>query len=156
MRDLFRKIHTNWKPSQITNFRKGTLQLKGPVERAKFESGDIDTWDIALMAKVLLYSETSQEKLDKDSAFQGCKDAVEMIRAKRNFLSHDCSKELTESDCQRTIRELSNALVNLGFDMEKFKTTLEGEKKLSKFQVLKWPRLPSQMLQPTQENSSYN
>ena len=124
------KIHPNWnnKPSDMSKFDKGTTTLQGKDETASFKAGDIDKWDIALLSKVLLYSTVSKDKLCNDTAFTGCKAAIETITSLRNSVQgHNPSGELTKHDYESKMEKLRNAVVDkLCFDAEEFDKAIEG------------------------------
>ena len=124
------KIHPNWsnRPSDMKNFDKGNVALKGKDETTKFKSGDINQWDISLISKVLLHSQKCSDKLRNDSTFFGCKAAVEKITSIRNSVQgHSSSGELTKYDYDNEIDKLRIAVVDgLGYDAEDFKQAIEG------------------------------
>eukprot|EP00795_Rhopilema_esculentum_P000409 gene409-10076_t len=123
LRRLFMKIHPTWKNSMqdIQSFNKGQLRLDSHETR-KFKSGDIGSWDITLMAKVLLYSDLAVSALQNDQI-----DAVKKIREIKNtILSHHDSNELTKSEFEKIMKELKPAIVQVGIIEEEFETTLRN------------------------------
>ena len=120
------KIHPTWKNSNkdIQSFKKGQLSLE-IQEKQKFKSGDICSWDITLMAKVLLYSDLAASALQNDQTTQ---DAVKIIReVKNNILSHHDSNELTKSKFDKIMKELKPAIMQVGIREEEFETTLRSK-----------------------------
>ena len=93
----------------------------------KFNSGDINEWDITLTCKVLLLSKKSNEKLNKKKQFNGFEDAIKTIRnIKNKLLSHNKSNEVSDIEYEKSIKDLQRSVVKLGFDAGDFEAALQG------------------------------
>ena len=127
LRDLFQQLHYGWSnsPDDIAKFDLGKVPLKHKVEIRRFNSGNIEEWDISLLSKVLLYKAKLTKKLSSER-----KTAIELIRDIRNSVQgHSESGTLTRYDYENKMSQLRHSVVNvLGFVTEKkFEQIIEGK-----------------------------
>ena len=128
LRELFLRIHPSWKnePGDIKRIVNGKFRPDS-YEQSKFNSGDINEWDITLICKVLLYSKASKQRLEKDKEFRGYEDAIKSIRdIKNTMLSHNRSNSISKTEYEKAINTLQGSVIKLGFSRQIFEDTLEG------------------------------
>lgn len=127
LRNYFLTVHPNWsnKPSDAKALRKGALVLQN-YEEAKFNTGNIDDWDVALLVRVLRYSAVSSAELkrnpDKDKAL--CK--IKEIR--NNIIGHKANEKISNADFTLLWEDLKRCLLVIGGSEEDINDTLVGKK----------------------------
>ncbi len=127
LRELFKRIHPSWKNQRSDAFslKRGSLHLKAEIEIERFNTGDIEQWDISLLCKVLLYTEEAMKKLEESGEI---KDAIKQIKDIRNEqFAHKGKRELTVTEHGDIMIQIKSALETLGFPKEELKPLSKGE-----------------------------
>eukprot|EP00794_Sanderia_malayensis_P012234 gene12234-13495_t len=110
LRNLFQRINPNWSnsPCDVTNFQKDNLQVL-PYERPRFDSGNINNWDISLLSKVLLYSSSKNSLGEKELK------AIESLKkVKDEMVSHCANIELSVQKFEEKMENIRSSLMEIG------------------------------------------
>eukprot|EP00794_Sanderia_malayensis_P000024 gene24-614_t len=120
LRGLFIKKHPHWRNSKkdIENFKRGSLHLEH-FEKEPFNSGNIYTWDVSLLSKVLLKSD-SRNMLNEEEIH-----AVECLRDIKNKLISHCSNiEVSEKEFEDYMSSALHSLMTIGVSEERLTVAL--------------------------------
>eukprot|EP00794_Sanderia_malayensis_P004419 gene4419-5009_t len=114
LRNLFQRINPNWSnnPSVVINFQKDNLQVL-PYERPRFDSGNINNWDISLLSKVLLYSSSKNSLSEKELKAIQC-----LKKVKDEMASHCTDIELSVQKFEETMKNVKSSLAEIGVSEE--------------------------------------
>ena len=123
------EMHPTWKNTKqdVQNMEKGKFKCAFKNQETKFQSGDINQWDISLICNVLRNTKVCQSNLKTNAIYKGYDGAIRTVAKVKNiFYSHISSRELAEKEFEKTTKELKIALEIMGVNEDDFTQALEG------------------------------